>query len=230
VKPLGESRVSSQAPTPVLLGDPVRKHFRKPFGVFRSPLSQVDAEDSRLGVLSIPATLLGSSAIAEHFFDFAEGHVPTTSATRGEKRHQGLFERVENSFSRQLRNISFTGSDSSPFPRRLARAPPPFLFVDGATPGRRFARDFRGGRRSVERATAPPDVGFVCFTSAPPAPSPSRTPLSAFYSAWELKAPLSLRTYSASADYLGLGAHWAWISLSVLSRARSTRAASLICH
>jgi hypothetical protein len=115
----------------------------------------------------------------EHFFDFAEGYVPSTSATNGERRHQGLLERVKNSFFRRRRGGWRSGNFEHSHCDDIARASPPSLFVGGATSGRRLVRDFRGGRRwSAERAAAPPDhFGNVRFTSAvPPAPSPSPTP------------------------------------------------------
>jgi hypothetical protein len=114
----------------------------------------------------------------EHFFDFAEGYVPSTSATNGERRHQGLLERVENSFFRWRWGVVAGGNFEHFRLDDIACASSPPLFVDGATPGRRLVRDFRGGRRSAERAAAPPDhFGNVRFTSAvPPAPSPSPTP------------------------------------------------------
>jgi hypothetical protein len=43
--------------------------------------------------------------------NFAEGYVPSTSATTGERRHQGLLERVENSFSRLRRITIVRGAD-----------------------------------------------------------------------------------------------------------------------
>jgi hypothetical protein len=71
-------------------------------------------------------------------------------------------------------------------------------------PGAPFCSRLPGRATVSGESSGAACVGFVCFTSAPPAPSPSPTPHSAFYSAWELKAPLSLRAYSASADNLAL--------------------------
>jgi hypothetical protein len=113
-----------------------------------------------------------------------EGHVPTTSATTGERGHQGLFERVENSFCCRRRRGASSGWEHEPLPlRRHCTAPRRRLLSSAAptrTAGHRLARDFGRAAASGESSGAA-CICFVYFTSAPPAPFlRSAPPLRAF--------------------------------------------------
>ena len=96
----------------------------------------------------------------------------------GERRLQGLLERVESSFFRRRRGASSGGNSEHSRLDDTARASPPPLFVGGATPERRLARDFRGGRRPAERAATPPASAFPLHLRADrPLPSLCSSPL-----------------------------------------------------